>query len=430
MKISLVIPAYNEESYIGDCLAAAIEHSKGRFHEIIVVDNASKDRTAEIARSFPGVRVVREDQKGLTKARQCGLDAATGDLIAYIDADTRLPAQWIKKLDATFKKHPEIVCLSGPYRYYDGSKWRNSVMHAVWWLSAPVTYWAVGYMVLGGNFIARKSALLAMGGFDRSIDFYGEDTDIARRLSAFGKVKFDMSFFIYSSSRRFSKEGLISTNVTYALNFIWQVIFHKPYTGRSTDIRIAKEDQSPKTRLIVRDFSPKTKTIFVSALFAVAGIAGAVTAINGPRHISLGAILPYLIFYATLTVNTYFSIGLFASIYPEDGLVQRGIDGLLVFLYTMLAFSFAEPIRFNILVIALFIVATLKYAHLRCKIDYPVLLRKKIRIDLLGVCMGVGAFILTLAESSIVGIWSLAVIFGIANIYLLFIEPMYRIEEK
>ena len=96
----------------------------------------------------------------------------------------------------------------------------------------------------------------------------------------------------------------------------------------------------------------------------------------------------------------------------------------------MLAFSFAEPIRFNILVIALFIVATLKYAHLRCKIDYPVLLRKKIRIDLLGVCMGVGAFILTLAESSIVGIWSLAVIFGIANIYLLFIEPMYRIEEK
>jgi glycosyltransferase involved in cell wall biosynthesis len=237
MKISLIIPAYNEESLIRECLEFAVRNSRGKFHEIIVVDNASTDRTKEIAESIHGVKVVYESRKGLTKARQRGLDEATGDIIAYVDADTRLPDHWIQKVEDIFASRPEVVCLSGPYRYHDGIVWKNTIMHAVWWLTAPLTYRVVGYMVLGGNFVARRDALIAMGGFDQSIEFYGEDTDIARRLSKHGKVVFSMDFFIHSSSRRFNEEGLIKTNITYALNFLWPILFHRPFSKKSTDIR-------------------------------------------------------------------------------------------------------------------------------------------------------------------------------------------------
>jgi glycosyltransferase involved in cell wall biosynthesis len=241
MKISLIIPAYNEENYIGECIDCAILASHGRLHEIIVVNNASTDKTKEIA-IRKGVRVVDEPEKGLTKARQRGLIEATGDYIAYIDADTRMPNDWFDKIEYYFSKKPDIVCLSGPYKYYDASLYQRIVMSILWYTSAPIVYRFVGYMVLGGNFITKKSALLDIGGFDKNIDFFGEDTDIARRLSKTGKVVFKMDFFIRTSCRRLKKEGLIITNIKYGLNFIWEVFFHRPFTNKSTDIRIKKHE--------------------------------------------------------------------------------------------------------------------------------------------------------------------------------------------
>ncbi len=246
MKISLIIPAYNEEDSIGRCIDAALKNSNGAFHEIIVIDNASTDRTKSVVeekiKSGTGstiLRVIPEPEKGLVRARQRGLIEATGDLLAYTDADTLLPVGWVEKALDVFKNE-KVMCLSGPYRYHDGIAWKNTVMTFLWYLSAPLSYRIVGYMVLGGNFIARKWALEKMGGFDKSIEFYGEDTDIARRLSKIGKVVFRMDFFIWSSGRRFENEGLFKTNYTYAMNFLWQVLFGKPFTWKYNDIRIKK----------------------------------------------------------------------------------------------------------------------------------------------------------------------------------------------
>jgi len=237
MKISLVIPAHNEESYIGSCIEHAIRNSKGKLHEIIVVDNASTDKTREVAES-KGVKVVYEGKKGTNAARERGLKEATGDFVAFFDADTRMPDFWLEKAEEVFAARPKAVCLSGPYRYYDGSMWENMIMNTLWYLTAPLMYRIVGYMVLGGNFIVKREALLGIGGFDTSIGFYGDDTDIARSLSAAGKVVFRMDFFIYSSSRRLRKEGLTMPNIRYGMNFIWGVLFHRPFTKSSTDIRI------------------------------------------------------------------------------------------------------------------------------------------------------------------------------------------------
>jgi len=237
-KISLVIPAYNEEKHIGACLEHALKSAKGRFHEVIVVDNASTDGTALVCSRYPSVKVVYGARKGLTHARQYGLEAATGDMLAYIDADTRMQPSWFDTLEKTLSRYPDIVALSGPYRYHDGARWKNMVMQSLWYLSAPLAYRLVGYMILGGNFVARKDALIAMGGFDTSIEFYGEDTDIARRIHKHGKVLFRMDFYLHTSSRRFQDEGLIRANAVYMLNFLWPVLFGKPFTKKHKDVRI------------------------------------------------------------------------------------------------------------------------------------------------------------------------------------------------
>ncbi len=236
-KISLVIPAYNEADSIQECIRTAQENSQGRFHEIIVVNNASTDRTAELAAEM-GVKVVNEMRKGTGNARQSGFEAATGDFIAFIDADTKLPKDWLDKIDAFFAQHPDYVCLSGPYRYFGGKRANDIALNSVWYVTAPITYRIAGFMIVGGNFVAKREALQAIGGFDRSIAFYGDDTDTARRLSKVGKVAFRMNFYIYSSSRRFTAEGFVKTNVVYALNFIWPALFGRPFTKRNQDVRV------------------------------------------------------------------------------------------------------------------------------------------------------------------------------------------------
>lgn len=241
MKLSLIIPAFNEELYIADCLRYATaefaaQASRGSF-EIIVVDNASTDRTAEIAASFDGVRVVHEAKKGLTSARQCGMDAASGEILAYIDADTHMPAGWLSRVLDAYERDKNLVCISGPYRYHDLGKLKSAMVRFYWWMLAKPTYWFTGYMAVGGNFAASKAALQRISGFDTSIAFYGEDTDIARRLSEQGKVLFDLKLVMPTSARRLQQEGFVTTAYRYVLNFVSEVILKRPITSDYRDIR-------------------------------------------------------------------------------------------------------------------------------------------------------------------------------------------------
>ncbi len=234
MKISLVIPAYNEEKYISACLESVMKNGAELF-EIIVIDNASTDGTAHVALGFPNVKVVSQPEKGLTKARQKGLEEATGDIIAYIDADTKMPEGWVQTVSSVMKNNA-VVCVSGPYRYYDASAPTNFLAKLYFILTYGI-YLLTGYVVIGGNFAAKKSALLEIGGFDETIAFYGEDTDIARRLHTVGKVVFTSRLHIDTSARRFHGEGLVLTVGRYVRNFFSIVFRKKPVTNEYKDIR-------------------------------------------------------------------------------------------------------------------------------------------------------------------------------------------------
>ena len=93
-------------------------------------------------------------------------------------------------------------------------------------------------MLQGGNFIIRRTALEKANGFDTNIEFYGEDTDIARRISKFGKVIWTFQLPILASGRRLAKEGLINAAIKYTRNFIWISFCGVPYDQKYTDIRI------------------------------------------------------------------------------------------------------------------------------------------------------------------------------------------------
>ncbi len=424
LKISLVIPAYNEELYLPECLEKAIKYSDGKFYEIIVVNNNSTDRTKEVALKFPGVRVVDEPIKGLTKARQKGLDEARGDYLAYIDADTRLHPMWFNIVEKFFRKNPEAVSLSGPYRYYDGSKIKNFFMHMVWWVNAPIGYMLAGYMILGGNFVAKKKALLEIGGFDKSIQFYGEDTDLSRRLSKLGKVVFKMNFFIFSSSRRFQKEGLIRTNIVYALNFVWEVLFKRPFTKSYNDCRL----EPTIDEKVIRESEKRgaeLKAWIVSGLFTLAFIFALVF-----EQFDWHRVIPLIIFYAIFVFNTFFSIRSFSRLAPANNLMHNLFDLLLVFLFMMMAFSINNATYFIFFNLLIFAISSIKYTMLLGNLEYDVILKRKILIDILGV-FSTGIVIGGILAGYVMwSIWSWVILFFVTNIVLFILWPFYRLDPK
>lgn len=234
---SLIIPAYNEENYIGTCLRSIAEAAgRDRIIEVIVIDNASADRTAETARAFPGVNVFREHRKGTSHARERGFREAKGDLLIFIDADSKLPKGWIERAERWFRD-PQTVCVSGPYLCYDLPPMWNFLGLAYWWLLAVPASLLTGNVAVGGSMMIRRSALEAVGGFDTSVTFYGDDTNIAKRLKRVGTVHFDPRLVMRSSARRFKNEGMVKVACTYACNFWSQALANRSMTKRHEDVR-------------------------------------------------------------------------------------------------------------------------------------------------------------------------------------------------
>jgi len=102
MKISVVIPAYNEEEFL-PLTIKSIHNLKRKPDEILVVDGDSTDKTREIARKL-GVQVLKVEHRGIGYARQCGIEKASGDVIAFTDADTTVPTHWLTIIEETLSK--------------------------------------------------------------------------------------------------------------------------------------------------------------------------------------------------------------------------------------------------------------------------------------------------------------------------------------
>ncbi len=225
-RVSVVIPAHNEENVIAATLRTVLEQDYPDF-EVIVVDNASSDRTSEVARSF-AVRVVHEPKKGLLHARECGRKEATGEIIVQMDADCLPESDWLSRGVAHFSD-PRIAAAAGPYDYFDGQPFFRafslfSQRYVYKGMSVIIQTLGMGAVLIGGNSFIRASALEKEGGYNTDLAFYGEDTDTARRVVRHGKVVFDRHLIQKTSARRFKAEGSFKITVLYLFHF-FKVLF-------------------------------------------------------------------------------------------------------------------------------------------------------------------------------------------------------------
>jgi glycosyltransferase involved in cell wall biosynthesis len=192
--VSLVIPAYNEESTIERCLLAAVRQTQAP-REIIVVDNRSTDGTAAVVRrlaeSHPdaGIRLLRQfDAQGLVPTRNAGFAAAKGDVIGRIDADSVIAPDWVANVSRAMGD-PAVGAVTGPVTYYDVPVFGSSpvsddlVRRSLWHLGkrrCPFIY--------GSNMAIRAQAWRAIedSACPDHDDVLHEDIDLAVHLKQTG----------------------------------------------------------------------------------------------------------------------------------------------------------------------------------------------------------------------------------------------------
>ena len=246
-RFSVVIPAFNEQEFLGPCLASLAAQDYPDSFEIIVVDNNSTDRTASIA-AAAGVTVVFEPERGVCQARQRGTEAARGEFIVSTDADTTVTPGWLSGIDRSFARHPGAVAVAGPCRFTAAPWWGNPYSTALFGL-VGLTKKATGRVVYisATNIASRKDA---WSGYDTRLTQGGDELDLLRRLQCAGEVVFDTTNPTHTSSRRLDQGLLYNITVTvlyyYLLGYALNRTFGRPVLGTAPPFRQTPDPARPR----------------------------------------------------------------------------------------------------------------------------------------------------------------------------------------
>jgi GT2 family glycosyltransferase len=183
-RVSVVICSHNGERTIGECLEGLLKLEYSNF-EVIVVDDGSTDATASIAREYD-VRLISTENCGLSHARNTGMDAATGDIVAYIDDDAYPDPHWLTYLAATFLSTPHAGVGGPNIAPSDRGPVADCVANAPGGPIHVLLSDREAEHIPGCNMAFRKTCLQAVGGFDPQFRVAGDDVDICWRLQQEG----------------------------------------------------------------------------------------------------------------------------------------------------------------------------------------------------------------------------------------------------
>jgi len=209
LTLTIVIPVYNEQSYLSACLNSIAEQTV-LPHEVIVVDNNSTDETTKIAKEYSFVKVLREPKQGVFFAAYKGFSAASSDIIGRIDADTILPPDWIE----TIQRHLQdksVAAVTGPVSYYDmplpyANYWFDHLMRAMTYrfayTNSPFLY--------GSNLAIRQSVWRSLAKGLCPQQNIHEDIDLAIHVKEAGhEIVYSKALLSGASGRRYN-DGLKS----------------------------------------------------------------------------------------------------------------------------------------------------------------------------------------------------------------------------
>jgi glycosyltransferase involved in cell wall biosynthesis len=217
IRISVVIPVYNDADFLITCLRALAQQRR-QADEIIVVDNASTDATATIAHAA-GVRLVTEPLRGIWPAASAGYDAATGDVIARLDSDSVPPVDWLERIETRFTSRPDTAVYTGPGDFYNCgpvTAWFGDRIYIggyfVW-----MGLWLGHYPLFGSNFAMRRDVWTANRGRVRrdSADVH-DDLDFSMHLSRTEPVTLDRTLRVAISARPFETPRGLARRVRWA----------------------------------------------------------------------------------------------------------------------------------------------------------------------------------------------------------------------
>ncbi|NKE35859.1 glycosyltransferase [Natronococcus sp. JC468] len=203
--VSVVVPARNEADYLPDCLESIAALETDYVSEVIVVDGASSDGTADIARAH-GATVLEGTGSSIAAGRNLGGEAAAGEWLAFIDADTRVRPNYLTEMLGFVEREnlaaASSACrMTGPLR---AKLMEATINHAFPRLERPV--------LPGFNFFVHRRAFLETGGFP---EVPNEDTAFSRRLGRQFPTGYHDAVLVESSGRRIADSGLTGTLFHY-----------------------------------------------------------------------------------------------------------------------------------------------------------------------------------------------------------------------
>lgn len=238
--ISIIIPTYNEEQYIGKTLAD-LKAKLTIPHEIIVTDDKSRDHTAEVAERYADLVLVPE-QKHITIAanRNYGASYARGEYLAFIDSDTTIadPDAFFARALSHFEADPKLVALTGRIGVWPELETRSDrLVYAIFNFVHRVKNNLLHMGEASGKFqMMRRSAFETVGGYREDL-VTREDGDMFSRLSKVGRTMYDHQLFFTHTGRRAHRIGWPKLLTIWMIETFWVAAFGKARVAEWVDIR-------------------------------------------------------------------------------------------------------------------------------------------------------------------------------------------------
>ncbi len=229
--ISVVIPAYNEEKYLPKALESIKKQTISPL-EIIVADNNSTDNTASIAKTA-GAKVVPVKDQGNVYAMKGGMDAAKGDIIAGVDADTVVASDWLEVIRDVFSDD-KVVAVTGGIHIKDKSPF-SRINDFLYFIFLQVNFWIGLPHLVGFNFAVRRETYHKIGGMNTSYEM-SSDVELGLRLKKYGKVVLVKKMQVAPSMRRWEK-GFVKTTIQYMRGYIYTALLRKPVPLKQEVVR-------------------------------------------------------------------------------------------------------------------------------------------------------------------------------------------------
>lgn len=205
VSTTFIVPTYNEEDHITDCLNSIEELETDHTYEVIVVDGGSTDLTLPQAHDHDAT-IIHQHGSGRAQGRNLGAEHATGDYLAFIDADTTVREDYLDEM-IRFIEREDLIAATSRVRYTGDPRAKVvqfTMNHVARRLSQPI--------VPGFNFFIRREDFEATGGFPETAN---EDTAYSMALAEYGRTGYHDEVLVETSGRRVRRYGLTLTGLYY-----------------------------------------------------------------------------------------------------------------------------------------------------------------------------------------------------------------------